>query len=350
MRLSSPIALPPLEPRPLVSVLMSSYNYACYLGAALHSVQGQSCDRFEVIVCDDGSADDSCSIVQGHADRDPRVRLIRKENGGCASALNRAFVESQGSIVCLLDADDLWERHKLERVVTAFHKHADAGLVTHPLRIIDSQGRVRGEFHCVDGGLLGDDIATLRMGHLMPVSSGLSFRRTVLEAVMPIPEDRFRSSADHAIAYAAATLTRTVRLPELLGSYRVHGENLTGTTLTAERLDAEFLGKMLSGIERVVTFVDEFSQEHLGRPVHASRARNVIEHRIMLALFSNDSALLRNSREDLRHAYQEVRRDYPAMRYRFWQTLATMPMPLARGALQALFRLQRLKARLTAGR
>jgi glycosyltransferase involved in cell wall biosynthesis len=350
MRLECPIVLPPLEPRPLVSVLMSSYNYARYLGAALHSVQGQSYDRFEVVVCDDGSSDDSCSIVEEHAHRDPRFRLIRKKNGGCASALNLAFAESQGSIVCLLDADDMWERQKLQKVVTALQEQADAGLVTHPLRIIDSEGRTGGEFQCVDGGLLGEEIATLRMGHLMPVSSGLSFRRTVLDMVMPIPEDRFRSSADHAIAYAAATLTRSVRLPELLASYRIHGENLTGTTLTAARLDAESLGKMLSGIERVVNFVDEFSQEHLGRPVPASRTRNVLEHRIVLALLSNDSSLLRQSREDLQRAYQDVRRDYPTMRYRFWQTLAILPMPLACRALQAVFRLQRLKARLTATR
>lgn len=350
MKLQSAFALPALEARPLVSVLMSSYNYARYVGAALDSALEQSYRHLEIIVCDDGSSDDSCSIIQGRADHDPRVRLMRKENGGCASALNRAFAESQGSIVCLLDADDLWERAKLERVVNAFQEHADCGLVTHPLKIIDSQGRGRGEFHCVAGGLLGEDIATLRMGHLMPVCSGLSFRRPVLDMVMPLPEEQFRSSADHAIAYAAATLTRTERVSELLGSYRVHGGNLTGTTLTAERLTVEHLRKMLSSIERVVNFADEFSQEHLGRPVPASRSRNVLEHRIMLAVLSDDSALLRKSHEDLRRAYQEVRRDYPALRYRFWEVLATLPPPLARATLQGFFRLLRLKTRLAAGR
>jgi glycosyltransferase involved in cell wall biosynthesis len=347
--LRSPIALSPLDPHPLVSVLLTSYNYARYVAAAIESVREQSYDRFEVIVCDDGSSDDSCDVIRGQVDRDSRVHLIRKANGGCASALNRAFAESHGAVLCLLDADDLWEHKKLGRVVTAFQEHADCGLVTHPLKIIDSQGRGRGEFHCAEGGLLGDEIATLRMGHLMPVSSGLSFHRTVLEAVLPLPEAQFRSSADHAVAFAAATLTRTVRVSELLGSYRVHGENLTGTTLTAERLDVELLRKMLSAAERCVDFADEFSRAHLGRPVPASRTRNVLEHRIMLSLLTGDSALLRKSREDLSHAYEEVRRDYPAMRYRFWEALTTLPQPVARAILLGAFRLLRLKARLMAG-
>jgi glycosyltransferase involved in cell wall biosynthesis len=326
----------------LASVLVASWNYGRYIGAALESARQQSYEALEVVVVDDGSSDDSCAVVQGIADRDARIRLIRQENGGCGSALNRAFAASRGVIISFLDADDLWEPEKLERIVDAFREAPDCGLVTHPLKIIDAQGHGRGEFQCVDGGLLGEEIATLRMGHLMPVSSGLSFRRTVLESVMPIPEERFRSAADHAVAYAAATLTRTVRVSELLASYRVHGENLTGTTMTAERLDIELLRKILSAAERVVDFADEFSQEHLGRSVPASRSRNVLEHRIMLALLTGDSALLRRSREDLRRAYQEVRRDYPALRYLFWEAVATLPLPLARRALQSAFSLARM--------
>lgn len=346
MTFRAPLLLAPLEPEPLVSVLMANWNYGRYIGAAIESALRQSHDRLEVVVVDDGSTDDSCDIVKGYANRDARVRLFRKDNGGAGSALNRAFAESRGAIACLLDADDLWAPGKLARVVAVFRDDPDSGLVTHPLEIIDGEGRRRGEFQCVEGGYLGDDIASLRVGHLMPVASGLSFRRAVLERIMPIPEQRFRDSADLAIAYAASILARTVRVPELLASYRVHGANLTGSTLTAERFDAELLRKMMSAVERPVEFVDEFSREHRGVAVPVSRSRNVLEHRMMLALLTSDRQLLEQTRGDLRRAYRDVRRDYPALRYRFWTALSSLPVPVARRALQGAVSVARLRARL----
>lgn len=348
MTLRPLLPLPELPPKPLVSVLIASWNYGRFVGAAIESALRQSYENLEVVVVDDGSTDDSCRVVQGYADRDLRVRLIRKPNGGAASALNRAFAESHGEIVCFLDADDLWASDKLARIVAAFRDHPDSGLATHPLEIIDGEGRRTGEFRCVDGGLLGEDIATLRMGHLFPVSSGLSFRRAVLDHVMPIPEERFRSAADLAIAYAAAILTRTTFLPQMLASYRVHGDNLTGTTLTAARVDADFVRKILSGVERTVMFADEFSREHLGQPISPSRSRNVLEHRLLLALLAGDSHLLQQASADLNQAFAEVRRDYPVLRLRFWQALAALPPPLTRVALQGVFRLLRARSRLKA--
>ena len=346
MTLQTPMPLPELQAKPLVSVLMASWNYRRFIGAAIESAVRQSHENLEVVVVDDGSSDDSCRIVQGYADRDVRVRLFRKQNGGAGSALNRALAESRGEIACFLDADDLWAADKLAKIVAAFRDNPDAGLATHPLAIIDAEGSRLCEFQCVEGGLLGDEIATLRMGHLFPVSSGLSFRRTVLDYVMPIPEERFRSAADLAIAYAAALLTRTVRLPEVLASYRVHGANLTGTTLTAARVDAELVRKILSAVERPVEFADELSRSHLGRPVPPSRSRNVLEHRLLLALLTGDRSSLRKASADLRQAFAEVRRDYPRRRFLAWQGLAALPPPLARFGLQAVLGCLRLSRRL----
>lgn len=346
MVIRPPASLPPIEPRPLVSVLTASWNYGRYIRAALESALAQTYDTLEIVVVDDGSTDDSCSIVQELADRDARVRLFRKDNGGAGSALNRAFAESRGAITCLLDADDLWAPGKLEAVVAAFRDNPDAGMVTHPLEIIDGAGRRTGTFDCVEGGFLGDEIATLRMGHLLPVASGLSFRRTVLAEIMPIPEDRFRSAADLALAYGAAVLAKTVRVHEMLASYRVHGENLTGTTRTAGRFDADLLRKMVSAVERPMEFVDEFSRAHRGVPVTIERSRNVLEHRMMLALLSQDGDLLAKTRNDLRDAYREVRRDYPALRYGFWMAISSLPAPFAGQALRATVAAAGWRARL----
>src|SRR5690348_13360596 len=92
-------------PRPLVTVLIDAYNHERYIEQALLSVveQGFSSAEVEIIVVDDGSTDQTASIVQRFA---PRVSLLRKKNGGQASAFNAGFAKSRGEIVALLDGDD----------------------------------------------------------------------------------------------------------------------------------------------------------------------------------------------------------------------------------------------------
>src|SRR5712692_11440321 len=97
-----PIELPPLCENPLISVLTANYNYARYLGEAIESALGQTYTNFELIVCDDGSTDNSCEVAEHYVRRDPRVRLIKKQNGGQTSAANAAYRKSKGQIVCFL--------------------------------------------------------------------------------------------------------------------------------------------------------------------------------------------------------------------------------------------------------
>ncbi len=103
-----PLRLPALPAQPLVSELVATYNYGHFIGRALDSLLVQSYPHFEGMVCDDGSTDDSREVVARYAQRDARIRLLEKENGGVASALNMAYRACRGDIVCLLDADDFF--------------------------------------------------------------------------------------------------------------------------------------------------------------------------------------------------------------------------------------------------
>jgi glycosyltransferase involved in cell wall biosynthesis len=110
----SPIELSPLPARPLVSILISNYNYARYIGESIQSALQQTYSNLELIVCDDGSTDESVGVIEDYARKDPRVRLIRKVNGGQASGLNAAFAASRGAILSLLDSDDLFLPRKVD--------------------------------------------------------------------------------------------------------------------------------------------------------------------------------------------------------------------------------------------
>ncbi|MCG8525500.1 MAG: glycosyltransferase [Opitutales bacterium] len=112
---------------PLVSVIMPVYNGRKYLSEAVSSILSQSLPHFELIVVDDGSSDDSSSIVEGF--RDERIRLIRNsENRGVAFSLNRAIETSRGEFIARMDSDDVAYTHRLERQVEFLKKHHDVGI------------------------------------------------------------------------------------------------------------------------------------------------------------------------------------------------------------------------------
>ena len=231
---------------PLVSVLIASYNYEAYLGEALESLLAQSYPHFEAIVCDDGSTDGSRVVAARYAERDARIRLLAKDNGGVASALNAAYAACRGDVVALLDADDVFASNKLARVVACCRNRAEAGLVLHAMDVMDSRGRTlyrRPAAGTHEQGWLAERVhARGGRWRSMPASA-LAFRRTVAERLFPIPEAAFRSEADGFLALLAVLLTEVAYLPEALARYRLHGANLTGTlhlneAVTMRRLDA----------------------------------------------------------------------------------------------------------------
>lgn len=111
------------EAAPLFSVVIPVYNRAELLRSALQSVRAQSCRDFEVIVVDDGSADDPAQTVAAFAD--PRIRCVRQENSGASAARNRGIDLARGRYVAFLDSDDGFLPHHLERMAKLLENTAD---------------------------------------------------------------------------------------------------------------------------------------------------------------------------------------------------------------------------------
>src|SRR5712692_159192 len=187
-----PAPLGKLVHSPLVSVLMSNYNYGAYIGEAIESVLGQTYGQFELLVCDDGSKDNSCEMVERYVRQDRRVRLLRKENGGQASGYNAGYRESRGRIIAVIDSDDIWMPQKLERIVRAFQGHPESGLIAHRLQLVDEKRRRLGVWPLLaripDGWQAP---ALLRNGGILedlPPGGGLLLRREIAERIFPLPE------------------------------------------------------------------------------------------------------------------------------------------------------------------
>lgn len=209
----------------LASIIVDSYNYASYLGAAIESALHQTYPHVEVVVVDDGSTDGSREVVERYG---RRVVPVLKENGGQGSAFNAGFEASHGELICFLDSDDVLFPTAVEQAMT---RHA-AGCVSKvhwPLRVIDQQGSDTGEL-CPPYPLVAGDLreAILQDGpasFLNPPTSGNAWSRSFLEKVLPVPADEFRIGADAYLLALAPLLGPVASVSEPQGYYRIHGNN-----------------------------------------------------------------------------------------------------------------------------
>lgn len=239
--LLKPVCLGRLPENPLVSVLTANYNYASFIGEAIESIVAQTYAKLEMIVCDDGSTDKSCDVVEHYARRDPRLRLVTQENGGQASAWNTAYRECKGEIICFLDADDRFLPEKLRAVVQAFLSHPDSGFLGHRMNRIDIVGRRDGVVPATadpPSGWYGPIV--VRSGTSPPAmafGSGLCLRREISDLILPIPEE-LRVCADEAVTTLGPLMTPLIGIPVPLADYRYHGENVWNSPhITAESRD-----------------------------------------------------------------------------------------------------------------
>jgi glycosyltransferase involved in cell wall biosynthesis len=110
-----------------ISVVIPAYRAAGTVARAVDSVLRQTMAAQEILVVDDGSPDDIAGTL---ADYGNSVRVIRKPNGGAASARNRGIDDSRGELIAFLDADDYWEPQKLQRQADLFRQRPLLGLVS----------------------------------------------------------------------------------------------------------------------------------------------------------------------------------------------------------------------------
>jgi len=104
---------------PLVTVVIPAYNAEKTLIETLLSVSNQTYECLEILVVDDGSQDKTYELASEYCLKDPRVKILRQENGGVARARNHGIREAAGSYIAPIDADDLWHPRKIELQVQA---------------------------------------------------------------------------------------------------------------------------------------------------------------------------------------------------------------------------------------
>jgi glycosyltransferase involved in cell wall biosynthesis len=132
-------------PAPTVSVVIPAYNVAWCVRKAIDSVLAQDWRDLEIIVVDDGSTDDTATVLAGYGDA---IRVVAQPNGGMSNARNAGIRAARGEFIAFLDADDWWLPTKLSRQVRLMRDQPEVGFCSCAARVEHMDGSLANLWGC----------------------------------------------------------------------------------------------------------------------------------------------------------------------------------------------------------
>ena len=207
---------------PRVSVLIGAYDSAATLQQAIGAVLGQTVRELELIVIDDGSADDSAAIAEAAAARDPRARLLRMPaNVGISRSLNAGIEAAAAPVVAVQDADDVSAPQRLERQLELLDARPDVAVVGSRMREVDEHGA---ELRARTAFAAGDVRGVLLRFNPIPNTSA-AFRRDLVLAAGGY-DPRYRYAMEYDLWLRLAERHAIVALDEVLATRRMSRTNV----------------------------------------------------------------------------------------------------------------------------
>src|SRR3954447_25237358 len=207
-----------IEPRS-VSVVITTYNHARYLGAAIGSIAAQTVAPFEVIVVDDGSADYPEKVTRQYS----HVRLIRQENQGLPAARNTGWRAASGRYVVFLDADDRLLPKALQANLERFAAQPECGFVYGAYRTVEAG-------HPITNAPLRsvgrEPYVTLLKDNVIAMHGTVMYRRDRLEEIGGF-DPSLRACEDYDVYLRLARSFPVACGPECIAEYHHHSSNMS---------------------------------------------------------------------------------------------------------------------------
>lgn len=220
---------------PSVTVVVPNRNHARYLPESLGSIAAQTHDADEVIIVDDGSTDESLAVIEGFLQNRPTWRVIRHdESRGVIAALNRGMAEAKGDWIAFLGADDLVAAEFLEKTLAQTRRMPDAALMCGCAGLLNGAASrsirpvilptTESEFVSAE-----QFRSLLRTGDNFFVGTVVLYRRQALMTLGGF-DPALGSMCDGLVARRLAARFGFGFIPEILGYWRMHGENYSVVT------------------------------------------------------------------------------------------------------------------------
>lgn len=240
------------ENPPGVSIVIPAYNYSHFLPEALDSLLAQDYPKFEIIIIDDGSTDDTAKVASSYGSS---VRYVYQDNSGLPASRNSGIRKAKYDLLSFVDADDLWLPGTLRAMVaTSLNEANECPLVAAGCFVMDGETRITPKssyFKHKSGKVTQEDILLKNRFH----ASGNLCRKSDLIA-SGLFEDTMRSSEDRDTWVRLSSKKDLFMIEECRSMYRVHGNNMSQNT---ERMKKHMRmvfnnAKRRSGSERTALF------------------------------------------------------------------------------------------------
>ncbi|MBE9044359.1 glycosyltransferase [Pleurocapsales cyanobacterium LEGE 10410] len=218
-----------MSEQPWLSVIIPTYNGSKYLADALDSVVMQQDSALECVVIDDGSTDDTLSLVASYQDR-LNIKLITKaRQGNWVANTNHALLEAEGKYACFLHQDDLWLEGRLQNIKNAIAAYPQASLYLHDSVFIDEKSKPLGLWRCP-------------LGKVKLISAEAMTEKLLIQNFIAIPAPVFERQAaldlgglNNELWYTAdwdfwlklAAIGNTCYIAKPLAAFRVHADSQT---------------------------------------------------------------------------------------------------------------------------
>lgn len=208
--------------KPRISIIVPTYNRAAFIEEAITSVLEQTESDWELLIVDDGSTDDTRSILEPFLS-DTRIHYQYQQNQGQPAAQNKALESARGEFICFLDSDNAWLPRKLEVQLVAMKNNPDVDIIYGDNIKIDEHGNEIGRTSMrrysgnIASHLLKDNCVsvntTMTRRHCFDEMGGMNTERPV--------------AADYDIWLRFSTKYRFLFIPEFFGRYRIMADQIS---------------------------------------------------------------------------------------------------------------------------
>lgn len=234
----------PHQNMPQISIIIPAYNSAAFILQTIASVQAQTFDDWELIVVNDGSGDDTESILKNV---DPRVRVINQPNAGIATARNTGVKASIAPYIAFLDHDDLWHPQKLATQLACMQQNPDAGIVFGNFSRWESDTQPEFPTSAIDPQSITKELSGW-IYHKLALTNWVLFstvliRRTVFDKI-GLLDPKMPPADDWDFAVRASREFQFIKLEDVVALYRVHPTQ-TSQKIAGRNFEVEFRDRMI---------------------------------------------------------------------------------------------------------
>jgi glycosyltransferase involved in cell wall biosynthesis len=213
---------------PQLSVVLPCYNAAAFLQEAISSVLKQSFTDFELIIIDDGSTDESATIISKQ--NDPRLKVIRNEkNLGLIRTLNTGIAAAKGKYIARMDADDISRPERFEKQISFLEKNPGIGVCGTWMHMIHNNSVYKHRYQA------SDTIKSALVFNNPIVHPSVMMRKNIFENTAHVYSMDYPHGEDYALWISLLEKTNFAVLDEPLIEYRAHAEQVSRKFNTVQR-------------------------------------------------------------------------------------------------------------------